>query len=429
MTNRPSSLYYGWYITAAYAMILMIVVGAIFGGFGLFVLPVSQEFGLSRAEMNSAFILLNAGVAVISPFLGRAMDRFPARRLMLLAILCFGSGFAILSISHSLWLSGFVMLVLLPIAFLASGVLIYSVVLARWFTAQRGRAILRAQSGAPLGSIVVVPIIAWLIAAEGWRTALAIIGGGGTVLLLLLLAVIRERPGPTDMEEGTAGGASHTASGAGAAMWGSDRPIKVMELLRTRLFWLTAFSYALPMCMAQAMAVTLIPLAVEAGIGQTQAATLLSISGVAAVVSSLGVSTIADKIDRLTLLIILALCGAVMGVLPLIGHSYAVLAMASFLIGVSSGTLAPLFYALFADRFGVASLGTVRGLIQPFSAVMGALAIRFAGEVFDRTGHYALLFQVMILLHLIAAALIWASRSAPKPEAHETVAEVAPDGA
>ena len=57
MMNRPNLIYYGWYITAAYALILIIVVGAIFGGLGLFVLPVSQEFGLSRAEVNSAFIV------------------------------------------------------------------------------------------------------------------------------------------------------------------------------------------------------------------------------------------------------------------------------------------------------------------------------------------------------------------------------------
>lgn len=419
--HRSSSVFYGWYITAAYATILMIVVGTLFGSFGLFVLPVSAEFGLSRAEMNTAFILLNVGAGVMAPFIGRAIDRFPARWLMLLGILSFGSGLGILSVSRSLWLSGFAMLVLLPVAMLASGTILSTVVLARWFKAQRGRAILLAQSGSALGSIVVAPIIALLISAEGWRSTLAIVAGGATVLLLLLLAVIRERPGAAESE----GKADDTVGVLAERARVEDSPIKVTELLRTRLFWLTAFSFALPMCMAQAITVTLIPLAVEAGISPTKASTLGSIAGFAAVASSISLSTIADKFDRLTLLITLALLGTAMGILPLIGDSYPILATASFLIGVSSGTLAPLFYALFADRFGVASLGTVRGLIQPFSALMGALAIRFAGEVFDRTGDYTLLFQLMIVLHLVAALLIWVSRSVPRPTDRQVAVDVA----
>lgn len=404
MTRRTRSLYYGWYITAALGLILTVVVGSTLNAFGLFVLPVSTEFGLSRADINSAFILLNIGIAVIAPFIGRALDRFPAKRIMLIAILCLGISFGVLSISRSLWLSSLVMLVPLPIAFLAAGTITYSIVLARWFAVQRGRAIMLAQVGAPLGSVTVTPLVAWLIEVEGWRTALATMAGVGTVVLLLLLTVIRERPGPGESETGVVPDLARSHPAAAAE---PQRPATVKELLGTSLFWMTAFGYALPICMAQAMAVTLVPLAMESGIATTQAASLVSISGAAAIFGNLSMSVVADRFDRTKLLVAFALLGVGMGALPLLEHSYILLAITSAIIGLSTGTMAPIFYATFADRFGVPSFGTVRGLIQPISAVMNALAVRFAGEVFDRTGEYALLFQVMIAVQLIAAILIY----------------------
>lgn len=403
VARRTTPIYYGWYITAALGLILTIVVGSTLNAFGLFVLPVSKEFGLSRADINTAFILLNVGIAVIAPFIGRALDRFPAKRIMLIATLCLGFAFTVLSLSRSLWLSGFIMLVPLPIAFLAAGTITYSIVLARWFSLQRGRAIMLAQVGAPLGSITVAPLVAWLIAVEGWRTALATMGGVGTVILLLLLLVIRERPGPGESESGPV--SPEVAQARVAAE--PEKPARVKDLLSTSLFWMTAFGYALPICLAQAMAVTIVPLAMESGIGTTQAATLVSISGAAAIFGNLAMSSIADKFDRTKLLVFFALLGVGMGVLPLLGHSYFLLATTGVIIGLSTGTMAPIFYATFADRFGVPSFGTVRGLIQPISAVMNALAVRFAGEVFDRTGEYALLFQTMIAVQLLAAVLIY----------------------
>lgn len=414
MAGRASSIYYGWWITAGYYLILMITVGAIFGSFGLFVLPVSTEFGLSRAEVNSAFILLNVGVAIIAPFLGTALDRLPARRLMLAAIILFGASFAILSLSRSLWLSGMVMLVALPVVFLAAGTITSSIVLSRWFTAHRGRAILLAQAGAPSGSIILIPPIAWLIVTYGWRPTLAIIGVIGTVALLAILIFIRERPRPGEHEPGAVVGTAGAARPAAPPR----APHSVGGLLRMRLFWLTAISYALPACMGQALTVSMVPLALGSGLTTAQSATLLSLAGFAALVSSVSVSIVADKIRRVTLLLALVLVGTVMSVLPLFDQSYPVLALTCILIGISSGTLPPTFFALFADRFGVASLGTVRGLIQPVSAIFAIGSIRFSGEVFDRTGNYDLLFEVLFGLHLVAAGLIFASdRLARKTQA------------
>ena len=83
---------------------------------------------------------------------------------------------------------------------------------------------------------------------------------------------------------------------------------------------------------------------------------------------------------------------------------------AAALMGVTSGTIPPIYQALVPDRFGLASFGTVRGMIVPITAGTGAVAVRFIGEVFDRTGGYDIGFMVFVAADLLAAALIFATR-------------------
>ena len=69
-------MYFGWVVVIVGAFIMMLTMGTTVGVFGLYVLPVSQEFGLSRADVNSGFALMNLGGAVIAPLVGRAADTF-----------------------------------------------------------------------------------------------------------------------------------------------------------------------------------------------------------------------------------------------------------------------------------------------------------------------------------------------------------------
>lgn len=69
-------IYYGWFIVAASMLIYMLIIGSTFSVFGLFVQPVSEEFGLSRADMNTGLILLNLGNAALAPFIGQILGEF-----------------------------------------------------------------------------------------------------------------------------------------------------------------------------------------------------------------------------------------------------------------------------------------------------------------------------------------------------------------
>lgn len=398
-------VYYGWCIVAISIVANMLVVGSTYTAFGLFVLPVSTDLGLSRADMNTALILLNFAGAAVAPVVGRMLDRYPARRIMAVCALLLGTSFAVIALSRSLWLSA--AMLTLPLAAGVNGAagITMNVLTARWFVAQRGRAMALSVLGMSLSSVVMAPIVGQLIQGFGWRGALLTLAVADTVLLLGLALLVRERPAPGELEGGRAAAATPAAAAAGP-----EKPKPVGALLRLPQFWLIALGSAVGMAVAQAMTITLAPLALGGGLSMAQATGLISLTGASAMASKLLLAVVADKVDRVTVLVSLYSLGALLNVALLATQGYVALIACAVVLGITTGSLAPLVYTLLADRFGAASFGTVRGLSAPFSAVLGAIAVRFAGEVYDRTGEYDVMFGSFIVAQVLAGVLMFCSR-------------------
>ncbi|CAN7555800.1 MFS transporter [Phenylobacterium sp. LjRoot219] len=403
-------VYYGWCIVAIAVLANMLVVGSTYSAFGLFVLPVSAEYQLSRANMNTALILLNLAAAVVAPLLGRLLDRFPAKRIMMVCAVLLALSFTVLGLSRSLWLSAAFMTLPLAAGINGAAGLTMNVLVARWFVAQRGRAMALSVLGLSLGSVVVTPLVGFLIETQGWRTALLMMGAAHGLLLMLLATFVRERPGPGEVESGGAPRPTTSAAAAQAPAAAPARPLAVGAILRMPQFWSIALSAAMAMGMAQALTVSVVPLALDEGLTMLQATSLVSMIGVSALVSKLLLAVVADKLDRVVLLSGLFGLGTVLNAALLASEGYATLVATSLLMGVTIGTLAPLVYTLLADRFGATSFGTVRGLSAPISSLMGAACVRFAGEVFDRTGGYDLMFGSFIAAQVLAALLMLSTR-------------------
>lgn len=401
-------MYFGWAIVGIAALVYMLMMGSTYGALGLFVVPVSGHFNLSRADMNTALIFLNLGSAAFSPIIGRLLDRYSARLIMIVSALLFGGSFIGLGLSESVATSALILAVPMAIAMPGVGTLTMSVLLARWFTVQRGRAMVLAAMGMSLGSIVITPVIGWLIGAEGWRMTLLVIGGAVAMLLLLLATFVRERPGPDDIETGVATAPAALPSGAAHSTPGT--PLPMLAVLRMPAFWTIGISSAIAMAITQAISITLVPLGLDHDLSMMEATSLMSITGGAAITGKLLLSTVADRIERFTLMTGFFLLGGVLNTCLMYSHGYAMLAGCAVLLGVASGAMAPIFYALLADQFGTATFGTVRGLMSPLLALTGAIVVRFTGEVYDRTGSYTLLFAIFVAAQLIAATLMFATR-------------------
>jgi len=399
-------IYYGWFVVAAAMLVYMLSIGTTGAAFGLYIVPVSEELGLSRADMNTGLILLNLGNAAMAPFVGRLLDRMPIRTIMIGGVLLIGASLVVLGLSNSTLLSSAVLAVPMSAGLLSAGTITMTVLMARWFTVFRGRAMTLSVIGMSFGAIIVAPAVGWVIENNGWRTALFVSAAVVTIALLTLAMVLRMTPGDNDIESKS----KPMTQAQSAAAAGGGTPPPALALLRMPQFWTIAVGIGLGLAVPQAVVISIVPMGVENGLSMMQASSLIMVTGVAGIAAKLLLSTVADRIDRILLLTVLISLGALPNAALLFSETYALLLICAAVLGLVSGALIPIYYALLADRFGLLAFGTVRGLVVPVTAMMGALGVRFIGEIYDRTGGYDAGFAIFIAVDLAAAALLFATR-------------------
>ena len=144
--------------------------------FGVFLKPLSGQFGWSRAEISLAFAPLTAlMVAVFSPFIGRLVDRVGAPKVLLPCVAVYGAAFCCLSLVKTL--AGLYTIYILwewlgtgPRSFAMRGVI------SAWFDRRRGLALATMMAGVGAGAIGIPPLGTWLI--EAYRMARGISAAG-----------------------------------------------------------------------------------------------------------------------------------------------------------------------------------------------------------------------------------------------------------
>lgn len=403
-------VYYGWVLVAASLIVLTLVMGVTYHSFGVFVSPVSTAFGLSRADANTGLILFSVGGAICAPIIGSLMDRLPIQRVFLGCAIIIGASLATLGASRSLALSAAVLAA--PLALGAqAGVIGSTTLIARWFNVHRGRAMAIALFGMSFAGIVITPAIAFGVEHYSWRTTLIVAGGAIAALLVAVSLFVRERPGEHDIES-----AAHPTAPTPAAHGATGaRPLNALAILAMPQFWTIGLTNAATLGFTSAVMVTLVPLGESIGIGPTQAASLIAVLSAAGFAGGLVVAWISDRVDRTTLLTVMFLAIAGIGALFYVSDTFPMLVLAATLLGLAGGIVSPAFHALIADRFGAGSFGTAYGLMSVLMTAGSAIAVRLAGEVFDRSGAYSGLFATLIGVELIAAALLFGTRMIGKP--------------
>ncbi|KHK88990.1 hypothetical protein LK12_23165 [Novosphingobium malaysiense] len=391
-------------MVAIAAVSYILLYGITYSSFGLYIVPVSDEFGLSRADMNVAMILLMLGGGLASPAVGWLVDRFPLKLIMLVSAIAIGAALAVLGLSHSLWLDAAMVLIPLPVALAGAGYLGMSALIARWFVHQRGRAMALSMLGMAVGGIIVPPALAWLIETTGWRYSLLVGAVAVVAILIPLFALVRA---PEAKDETAAPAGNDVQQEVQSERTGA--PLAIGEIFRMPLFWTILLAACLSMSVMQSASLSIVPVATEAGISMLEAAFLLSLAGAGTTLGNVLVAAIGDRIDRATILAGMFLILALGNLIFLNGKAYYLLVSASVALGLA-GAMTPVFFAFVADRFGSNSFGTVQGLMFPATSLATAAAMRFSGEVFDRTGSYSLMFKAFTALAIAAALLILTSR-------------------
>lgn len=356
--------------------------------FSVFLKPLTSEFGWSRESASAAFGIAAMTIAVASPLLGRLLDRYGPRRVIVPCMIVFAIAFGSLALlTPRLW---HLYLVFFVIGVVGNGTtqMGYARAVASWFTDQRGLALALVVAGVGVGSILLPPLAQWLIEQHGWRSAYLALGCLVLVMGVPLTALfVREQPQliAPDREE---------VSGA-----------PVRSGLRSRAFWLIVGTLFLSSVAINGVITHFSAMLTDRGLSASQAALALSFLGGMSLAGRLVTGLLLDRFFG-PLVSFGLLAGAALGVFLLSSAATPWLAYASAaLIGLGLGGEADVTPYLLTRYFGLRSFSTLYGFTWTAYAIAGAAGPVLMGRAFDLTGSYAALMTVLAAQTLLSGGL------------------------
>jgi MFS family permease len=382
--------YEGWRVTAASAVGVFVSLASLFVyTFGVFLKPLTLEFGWSREGVSAAFGIAAIMVALASPVLGLLLDRFGPRRIIAPCLIVFGSAFASLSLlTPHLW---HLYAVFFVIGVVGNGTaqMAYSRAVSSWFTRRRGMAFALLLCGGSVGAMVMPPLSQTLIARLGWRGAALALGVMVLVVgLPAVLLFVRERPRRDT-------GPSSEAAGA-----------TVGEGLRSRVFWILVVVLFFASIAQNGSIAHLSALLTDRGVSSNGGALALSAMGAASLLGRLVTGWLLDRFFAARVSFAL-LAIAALGAFTLAGaQSLAMGVAAAAMIGFGMGGEADVTTYLLSRYFGLRSFSTLYGFTWTAYAFAGAIGPILMGKAFDATGSYERLLVVLALGTLGVAVLM-----------------------
>jgi len=400
-------LFYGWWIVAAGTVIIAVNSAFFYYGMAVFFTPLILEFGWSRTALSGVFSIARMQAGIAGPLAGIAIDRWGARRMVLIGLLFVATGFFLLARVYTLEAFYAVFILCLSVGTGLSASPPIGAALANWFVRRRGLAMGILMCGAGVGGFLATSL-GWLIGAYGWRTTMNIMAG--TVLLTGLPAamVIRHRPQPYGLRpDGDPPGeppAKPRSTIAELRRAGSDFP--PAETLRTRAFYLLALVFGLRQLTTSGALIHLPALMVDRGYALETAAAIAGLVALVSIPGRLLCGWLADRVDqRYVFAASFVLLSASLTVLT---FGATPLHVGLFVVGygLSYGGGVPLMMSMVADYFGHRWYATTYGLIQ-FAMTWGNVAGPLvAGYAFDATGGYDLALHTFTLGNLLALVVV-----------------------
>ncbi len=368
--------------------------------FAVFLLPVSTEFGWSRAEAASIYALLMLCLGVFSPVAGRLFDKFGPRVLFPLGMGCLALGPFLASHLTALWQFYFCLSIVVGFGAAALGIAVQSALLSRWFRGSLTTAIAVVSGAAGVGVMTFSPFTQYLIGDLGWRGAY-----GGIAVLVACLGVIvlfgpwrRIAQGHPDLRQ--------TAQATAAASNWTFR-----KAVRSRPFWALFAVHILTANSMFAVQPQVVAFLVESGFDPILAASAFGVAGISATGGLLLFGMIADKYGALlsvTLSYSLTIFGYVILFLLALAPSFGLLWAFVILYGASFGSRGPVISALTARIFGRGpDLGLIMGAIFTGMGAGAAMGATMGGYIHDITDGYAIVIAWSLIMISIPVVLFW----------------------
>ncbi len=411
-TQTRSGFFHGYWILLAAFLTQVVLHGSAGYSFSLYVLPLVDEFGWTRAAIMTGNLLLSLAMGFSSPLIGRVIYKWGSPRVMAAGALVMGVCFALLSRVQSIW-QFYVLFAINGLAMTAAGVLPASMVVSNWFKKRRGLAIGILGAGIGVGGFIVPWALSnFIIPGYGWRSAYLFTGlAVAAVIIPLALFVIRQTPEEMGFlpDNGDVGeDTHHRASGA------PEPGLKLDQAIKTPAFWLLAFSFTVFSYANGHNFQNQVPHLQDVGFPAVQAAFAVQAVGIGSAIGKFCFGWLCDYIKSKYILIIGATlqAGATLILMNINdGSPVALLWVYGLLMGLGVGSWLPALTMTTSTTFGLVSYGVIFGILNMLFGIGGAIGPVVGGYIFDTSGSYNFAFVLCLIAYGLSVPTMFLVRT------------------
>ncbi|HEX2230433.1 MAG TPA: MFS transporter [Candidatus Binatia bacterium] len=416
-TKLRPRIFYGWYIVAVGILVHIAGTFSFSSTLSIFLKPITEELGVSRGAFSLIRTAEIGVAALLVPLLGPMVDRYGGRWLLVIGVLMESAGLLLSSLVQSFWQFVVVRCSLVIAGEALLGSLVINVTIAQWFVRKRGRAMAIANLGTGVAKLIIPLCAAWLFIRVGWRGTWAVLGIIAPLLVVVpALVFIRRKPediGLTpdgqapDRPEFSDPGVSPRETKAASieeASWSRS------EVLLLPSFWLLVLTFGIASIGIAGLNLHIFSFISDIGHAPLVGATVMSTIALTQLGTTLIWGMLADRFDiRKVSCVQFVIQGAGL-VLATASAELSLIYVGFVLYGIGLAGSFIIREVIWANFFGRASLGTVRGISLLFSHLFAASGAPFFGFLFDATGSYNLSFTLFATALFTSSILILVAR-------------------
>ena len=373
---------------------------------GLFITPLTEEFGWSRTEISAGASIAALVTIPLAPFIGAIVDRWGSRRIVLpgivvtmLAMAAFGQASGSAVQWMALW-------AIFAVASLMLKSTVFAFAISGRFDAARSFALAIVLSGTALSTTIAPPLARWLIDSVGWRdTWLYIAVGWGLPTLILCAFFLFDMHDDVRRSRGSGTARQEHSDTKGSR---PDLPgLTIAQAWRSIAIWRIALATLITLLFSTALALHMVPILEEVGLDRETAAWLAGLYGIAGFTGSLVAGWLMDRVDagRIGFVTNAATAFALIFLLEQF-RTPTLIVVAMLVVGFASGAKLELCAYMTSRYAGLRNYGKIFGVMGSIVAVTGAVGALLGGVAYDVAGSYDGLIMLSIPAGLISAFLI-----------------------
>ena len=403
INDRP---FYGWWIVVVSTTVLFVASGIGFYGHGVILDPLRSVHGWSKATISSAVTLYFLTSGIMGMIIGRQIDKYGPKWIMIIGSVTFGTSFVCLSLINTVW-QLYLVYFIMALGFSCTALVPANTLITNWFIRKRGFALSLTNTGLSIGGIILVPVASRLIAGWGLTVALPVLGVIYGVVVIGSALFIKQRPSDVDQfPDGVPpeavsehSPASRTDDSVQMRVWTRGQAIRTVAFWSIVLAFMLALSGQIAFLMHQISFLSRY-------LGVSGAATAVSITAGASIIGRLWLGTFVDHCDKRYVIMICLLIQCVAVVMLAYFHHVVILYLGTFAFGLTMGNIVMMQSLITGECFGLVSFATVSGLAGVFTMSGAAFGPSIAGFIFDVTQSYRMAFIIFAAMSAVAAVVI-----------------------